>query len=111
MLVHITWFFIAIIQFFIILVLLFIRYKKNRKSNDIDVFKTADISMSDLMENIHLAKTLYKELSRKCHPDRFVNSEKFETAEKIFQEISLNERNYKELLRLKDESNEKLFNN
>jgi hypothetical protein len=60
-----------------------------------------DINMDNLMNNIHNSRLLYKELSRKCHPERFVNDPKQKIAEEIFQEISKNERNHKELSLLK----------
>ncbi|MCE2681538.1 MAG: molecular chaperone DnaJ [Cryomorphaceae bacterium] len=107
---HIIWFYIAVCEFIIILVVLLFRLLRHKGNRDINKFKSVEIDMDNLMQSIHLSKDLYKELSRSCHPDRFINTEKFEIAESIFQEISLNERNYKELLRLKDEAADKLFN-
>jgi hypothetical protein len=107
---HIFWFYIALFEFIVILAFIFFRLKRHKAKREIDKFKNVDIDMDNLMQSIHLSKDLYKELSRSCHPDRFINTEKFEIAQGLFQEISLNEKNYKELVRLKDEANKKLFN-
>lgn len=102
------WLFIAIIEFIIIAILLFLFFKnsKNKKINQInkkEIFdaKNESIDMNDLMLNINKSKNLYKELSRKCHPDRFVNNEFQSEIDKLFQEISENQRNYSKLLELK----------
>ncbi|MCH3884774.1 hypothetical protein [Tenacibaculum aquimarinum] len=58
--------------------------------------------MDALMNNINSSKLLYKELSRVCHPDRFVNSDKQKIAEEIFKNISKNKRKFKELEILKE---------
>ena len=57
--------------------------------------------MNNLMDSIHNSRNLYKELSKKCHPDRFINDPKQKIAEEIFQEISENERNFEKLSLLK----------
>ena len=62
---------------------------------------SGDIDMNNLMNSIHRSRELYKELSSKYHPDRFVNTPEYEIAEEIFQRISKNERNYKELTLIK----------
>jgi curved DNA-binding protein CbpA len=64
--------------------------------------------MKNLVNSIAKSRELYKELSRQCHPDRFVNTDLQPTAEDIFQEISRNKRNYKILLALKERAIEKL---
>lgn len=60
--------------------------------------------MENLMDSINGARTLYKELSRKCHPDRFVNTPKEKIAQEIFQEITKNQRNFEKLKLLKEKA-------
>lgn len=102
------WLWIALLEFIIIIVLLLkLRNKKGDLTfgelpdNKIREIKKLDVDMKNLMNSINSSKKLYKELSRACHPDRFVNSEKQEIAEEIFQEISKNKRDYKKLIELK----------
>jgi hypothetical protein len=102
------WLWMSIFEF---LIIIFLFYKlKNKKSglefNDLpkDKLKTAkstSIDMDNLMNSINGAGELYKELSKKCHPDRYVNSDKQSLAEEIFQEISKNKRNFKALQDIK----------
>lgn len=102
------WIWLAIIEFFIILYLIF-RSKasiKNYTFNDVakkNIKKSqkADIDMDKLMNSINHARDLYKELSKKCHPDRYVNTDKQDMAEEIFQEISRNKRDFEKLSKLK----------
>lgn len=70
--------------------------------------KNTSIDMNNLMDSINNSNSLYKELSRKYHPDRFVNTPKQELAEKIFQEISRNKRNYEKLTLLKQQAESEL---
>ena len=102
------WFWVSIAEFVIIV---FILLRLKRKNNDLkfgdlskDKLKNAkksDIDMDNLMNSINGSKELYKELSRICHPDRFINSEKHQLAEEIFQEISKHKRNFNKLTELK----------
>ncbi len=102
------WFWIALIELFCII---YLAYKlKSKKAvskltdlevNSIKKSKTNKIDMDSLMDNIHNSRNLYKELSRTCHPERFVNDDRQVLAEQIFKEISENERNYAKLCSLK----------
>ncbi|HLU86830.1 MAG TPA: hypothetical protein VKZ44_03675, partial [Taishania sp.] len=84
-----------------------LRYKKSElefsdlPKEKLKTAKSTSIDMDNLMNSINGAGELYKELSRKCHPDRFVKSDKQSLAEEIFQEISKNKRNFKALQDLK----------
>ncbi|WP_415370917.1 hypothetical protein [Patiriisocius sp. Uisw_047] len=103
------WFWVAIIEFFII-VFLFLKLKK--KGNDLKFgdlskdkmrnAKKSDVDMDNLMNSINGSKDLYKELSRTCHPDRFINADKQKLAEEIFQDISKHKRDFKKLTELKE---------
>lgn len=101
-----VWFWIAIIE---IVLILFLIYKLKRKVStlsDLDIkniknSKKSNIDMDKLMKSIHNSRTLYKELSKVCHPDRFINDSKQKAAEEIFQEITKNERDFEKLNELK----------
>lgn len=103
------WFWIALFEFFIILLFLFNRRKRNKNlefsgvsKKDIMEDKNKKIDMGNLMNSINGSKDLYKKLSRACHPDRFINSDKQKIAEKIFQQITKNKRDFKKLEEIKE---------
>lgn len=103
------WLYISILEFLIIIFLIIKIYKAKSNSGqnnfETDVLKNAKnakVDMTDLMDSINGSRELYKELSRKCHPDKFVNTEKEKIAEELFQEIVKYKRNYKMLEYLKD---------
>ncbi len=102
------WHYIAFGEFLIILSLVFyIIYLKRRQTlskfeKEILEAKNTDIDMDDLMLSINKSRELYKELSRKCHPDQHMNSEFQKEIEELFQEITKNKRNFQELVKLKD---------
>lgn len=103
------WFWLSIIELVIILFLVFklSSKKKNLAFSDLNKenlkkSKETDIDMGNLMNSINNSSELYKELSRKCHPDRFVNSPDQKLAEEIFQEIARHKRNHEKLIALKE---------
>lgn len=103
------WFWISTIELLIIGFLLYKLLTKINKSklSDLEIqgiknSKKNEINMDDLMDNIHNSKTLYKELSRKCHPERFINDNRQEVAQEIFKEITKYEKNSEQLKRLKN---------
>jgi hypothetical protein len=102
------WFWIALVEILIIIALIYKVYLKKEglnltylETNKLKDSKKNNINMDNLMNSIHNSRTLYKELSKKCHPDRFINDQKQKKAEEIFQEISKNERNFEKLSILK----------
>jgi uncharacterized protein YozE (UPF0346 family) len=103
------WFWVAIIEF-VIIVFLVLKLKKKGKDlkfgdlskDKMRNAKKADVDMDNLMNSINGSKDLYKELSRTCHPDRFINSDKQKLAEEIFQDISKHKRDFKKLTELKE---------
>ncbi len=107
------WIVIAIIEFLVILFLLLKKKKTNLDYSDVNQseikkMKNQDIDMDNLMNSINHSKELYKELSKKCHPDRFVNTPLQEVADKLFQEITANQRNHKRLTELKEQAKTEL---
>lgn len=104
-----VWFWIALLELALIIFLIFrLKSKKNKlglsemETNQIKESKGANIDMDNLINSIHNSKNLYKELSKKCHPDRFINNPLQKNAEEIFQEITKNERNFEKLSKLKE---------
>ena len=102
------WFWVALVELILILVLIIKLRRKHNKSVLSDVImhqfndaKNSDIDMSNLMNSINKAKGLYKELSKKCHPDKFVNTEYQDIANDIFQEMTNDKRNFEKLSALK----------
>ena len=88
------WFWIALLEFLIIALMIYRLRKKrtnlefsNLPEDKLKSAKSANIDMDNLMNSINVSKDIYKELSRLCHPDRFINTEKHDSALLIFQEI------------------------
>lgn len=67
------WMVVAIAEFVIIICLLFVRRNKASKKRDVkrQVKKEGDINFDNVIASSFGAEALYKELIRKCHPDRF----------------------------------------
>ena len=111
------WMIIALIEFLALIYLVYRVYKKRNQSQyftnnhkegselepdeNLDKMKNSSIDMTELINNIHKSGSLYKTLSRNCHPDRFTDPVRKQKADKIFQEISMNKRNHSKLLELK----------
>lgn len=100
------WQIIAIAEF---LLIAFLIIKLKRRTNqlqpdEIEILqsKKYDINMEDLMQNMHLSSALYKELSRKCHPDRFAGNILEPLAQELFQSVQQSKSNYHELVLLKE---------
>lgn len=108
------WLWVAVIEFVLIVWLLTKPKRKKKKKLDLsdvqksDLRKSENIDMKNLMNSIHHSKELYKELSKRSHPDKFVNTSKQEIAEDIFQRISKNKRSYEQLMLIKEEAKSKL---
>jgi hypothetical protein len=106
------WFWVSCVELLIIL-LISNRLIKINKQNKINIItgdgKLSNTDMDNLINSIHQSKSLYKELNKVCHPDRFINSEKLEIAIIIFQEITENEKNYSKLLELRSRAEKELF--
>lgn len=109
------WLWIAIVELFIILLILF-RLKKKKSDlafsdlpkHKMKKAKSSSIDMDNLMNSINRSRDLYKELSIACHPDKFVNTERQKIAEDIFQDISKDKRNFEKLLAHKERAKNEL---
>ena len=87
------------------------KQRKNKISFENSIIGEAretNVDMENIILSINQSTELYKKLSHTCHPDKFANTEKEEIADKIFQNITRNKRNYKALLSLKEQAIEEL---
>lgn len=62
----------------------------------------------NVVESMAKAKSLYKELILKAHPDRHID--KADLAQSITEDINKNRYNYQELLKIKNLIESELFN-
>ena len=89
--------------------------KKNETEQDILVkrIKAEQLDIQGLFSNINNRaemKTLYKELCKQCHPDKFEkDSEKQKMAKELFDRIQNARNNYNILIELKNIIEEKLI--
>ena len=83
--------------------------KKPKMNKDILKAKSGDVDMGNLFDSINGSRDLYKKLSRKCHPDRFVGSDKQSIAEKLMQEVTKNKRNFNKLTELEKQIQNELY--
>ena len=74
-------------------------------------YKKGEVDMDALMMDMNKSKALYKELTRKYHPDRFIGTNMREAAELFFKEIQKNRTSYAQLSRLQKEAVLKFKNN
>jgi len=108
-----VWFYIAIGEFVIIL-LLFLHACQKGKTTRTEKQKVkknikGDVDFQNIINSSFHATEIYNELKLKCHPDRFIGDDaKIAAANWIFQEISRNKTNYKRLQELKKEAAQKL---
>ena len=110
-----AWFWLAVIEGLVIIWLI-IKSKSIQKDlafADLgkDALKEArkqPLNMAGLMDSIADARSLYKDLSRKCHPDLFENHPNRELAEQIFKQITVHQRNFEKLNALKQRASTEL---
>lgn len=103
------WFWAAILELIIIIFITLKLFNSRRNladqtptKNKLKEARNAEVDMDNLMNSINQSKELYKQLSRKCHPDLFVNDDNLKNkADILFQKISESKRDYKRLNELK----------
>lgn len=61
-----------------------------------------EIDFGNVVSSSLLAKSLYDELKKVCHPDRFLNKQDIIKANEIFQLVTQNKGDYNKLLSLKE---------
>jgi len=104
-----VWFWIAVVEFVIIIILLF--SKKDSKKSEIrkKVLNEGKIDFGNIIKSSFHAEQLYNELMRKCHPDLFApDDKKMRIANEITMRISKNKNDLKELEKLREEAINKL---
>ena len=69
---------------------------------------SAQKTVNRFVSSINGSKELSKELTKACHPDLFINSEKHQLAKELFEDISKNKRNLDKLIELKYEAQTRL---
>ena len=105
------WMILSAVEFAVIVYMFFLLRKPKRMNpSDLEILKakTSDISMDDVMRDMHQAPVLYKALSRACHPDSFAGNPLELLANELFQEVQQNEHNFKQLELLKTKIQEQL---
>ena len=105
------WMVIAIIELIIIIALLFSKNKADSKKRSIkkQVMEEGKIDYSNIIASSFGAEALYKELIKKCHPDRFApDKERVAIANDISTRIGKNQHDLKKLNELKEEAVNKL---
>lgn len=105
------WLIISIIELIIIIILLTKIILANTKHSDSKTREILDteIDFGNLVHSSFHSQDLYDKLKIKCHPDRFPNDKELNAkALELFQDISKNKYNYKELLRIKERAESEL---
>ena len=67
-----------------------------------DKILNEEIDFSNVVSSSLLAKNLYDELKKICHPDRFLNEQDINKANELFQLVTQNKGDYNKLLSLKE---------
>ena len=62
-----------------------------------------EIDFGNVVSSSLLAKNLYDELKKICHPDRFLNEQDINKANELFQLVTQNKGDYNKLLSLKEQ--------
>lgn len=105
------WMVVAIAEFVIIICVLFAQRNKASKKRDIKrlVKKEGDINFANVIASSFGAEALYKELIRKCHPDRFApDANKVAIANDITERLGKYKHDLNKLNELKQEAIHKL---
>lgn len=88
------WFFLFCFFLITSLILFFKKAKRNEtKFNTSD----SDLNMKDIVDSIFKTQTLYKNLKRLYHPDRFTNHKNKEQLNALYQEMEMNKSDYNSL--------------
>lgn len=105
------WMVVAIAEFVLIICVLFAHRNKASKKRDIKrlVRKEGDINFANVIASSFGAEALYKELIRKCHPDRFApDANKVAIANDITERLGKYKHDLNKLKELKQEAIHKL---
>lgn len=106
-----VWMIVALAELVIIIGLLLSRKKSDDKRAELKrkILAEGDIDIGNTMNSMFNAEPLYKELIRKCHPDRFApDEEKMTVASELSMRITKNKHDRKILEALRQEAINKL---
>lgn len=105
----VLWKYVASVELCIILILIFmlLRKQKTKMNKELLNVKHTEINTDNLMSDIFESKKLYDLLIRRCHPDRFADEQTKEYMTLQSQRITENRSNYKKLLIIKEDVEEK----
>lgn len=106
-----VWMIVALAELVIIIGLLISRKKSDDKRAELKrkILAEGDIDIENTMNSMFNAEPLYKELIRKCHPDRFAPDEaKMAAASELSMRITKNKHDRKALEALRQEAINKL---
>jgi len=76
--------------------------KKDNRPNEVP------IDYANLFTSMDKGQHLFDQLRVRCHPDRFVGTNRYELAEEIFKQVQANSTDYDALLTLKDRIDKEL---
>lgn len=85
-------------------IILFLRnlFKSSENEKLREKILSERIDFSNVISSSLLAKGLYDELKKVCHPDRFHNENDINKANELFQSVTQHKGDYNELLSLKE---------
>ena len=67
-----------------------------------DKILNEEIDFGNVVSSSLLAKNLYDELKKICHPDKFLNEQDINKANELFQLVTQNKGDYNKLLSIKE---------
>ncbi len=112
---HPVWFWLFLVQCVIIVSLVFFLVEKKintglavHEKKRMQEYGKKEVDLGNVMRSINEAKKLYKELSLKCHPDRYAGDPRQYIARELFREVSANKRNHQKLREIEEVVNKKL---
>ncbi len=79
------------------------RWKRDNKNED-----EQPINYSSLFSSMEKGQQLFNQLKVRCHPDRFIGTDKLELAEELFKQVQANSTDYTKLLALKEQIDKEL---
>ena len=77
-------------------------FKTSERDKIRDQILEEKIDFGNVVSSSLLAKSLYDELKKICHPDRFFKEQDIIKANELFQSVTQNKGDYNELLSLKE---------
>ena len=104
------WFYISVLEFIIIVVLLIkkVCVSQSKQTQKREILSENNVDYDNIIQSSFKSQSLYDILKKKCHPDRFLDSEQNMIATELFAKIVENKYNYQALLSIKEDMENKL---